>query len=325
MTSYNKNDLAIIADQTGFLRDQLEKVIRLTDILRFFHEDSFLRQTLALKGGTAINMICFSMPRLSVDIDLDYCRDVDRETMLNEREQITTTIHNYMQSNGYSLSPHTKHPHSLDSWVFSYINAAGNHDVIKVEMNYSMRCHVLPIVEKEVRLAFTDPFFVMSLAPLELFGSKIKALIERCACRDLYDVHNMLETKLFTNEEEKKLLRQIVTFYRCVGGNSIPIKPIDLTKIESIRFPQIRAQLIPVIKKTERFDFERAKQQVMHYLAETLCPSKDETLFIEAFNQGVFKPELLFSDDAILQRISQHPMALWKIQQLSHQWLTPER
>ena len=86
MTSYNKNDLAIIANQTGFLRDQLEKVIRLTDILRFFHDDTFLRQSLALKGGTAINMTCFSMPRLSVDIDLDYCRDVDKETMLKESE-----------------------------------------------------------------------------------------------------------------------------------------------------------------------------------------------------------------------------------------------
>lgn len=312
MKSYNKNDLAIIANQTGFLRDQLEKVIRLTDILRFFHDDTFLRQTLAIKGGTAINMTCFDMPRLSVDIDLDYCRDVDREIMLKEREQITTSIHNYVQSNGYSLSPHTKHPHSLDSWVFDYINAAGNHDVIKVEINYSMRCHVFPVIEKEVRLGFADPFFVMSLAPIELFGSKIKALIERSACRDLYDMHNMLEAGLFTSEEEMTSLRHIVTFYRCVGGNSVPIKPIDLTKIESIRFPQIRAQLIPMLKKAERFDFEQAKQQVMHYLTETLCPSKEDLLFIEAFNNREYKPELLFSDENILRRIEQHPMALWK-------------
>lgn len=59
MTSYNKNDLAIIANQTGFLRDQLEKVIRLTEILRFFHDDTFLRQSLALKGGTAVQGSCY--------------------------------------------------------------------------------------------------------------------------------------------------------------------------------------------------------------------------------------------------------------------------
>ena len=85
-----------------------------------------------------------------------------------------------------------------------------------------------------------------------------------------------------------------------------------MTKIEAIRFPQIRAQLIPVLKKTERFDFEQTKQQVVRYLTETLCPTEDDNLFAEAFNRGEYKPELLFKDSAILQRIGQHPMALWK-------------
>ena len=35
MNSYNKNDLSQLATQTLFLRDNLEKVLRLTDVLRF--------------------------------------------------------------------------------------------------------------------------------------------------------------------------------------------------------------------------------------------------------------------------------------------------
>ena len=35
MNSYNKNDLALLAAQTNFLRDNLEKVLRLTDVLQF--------------------------------------------------------------------------------------------------------------------------------------------------------------------------------------------------------------------------------------------------------------------------------------------------
>lgn len=35
MNSYNKNDLAQLAAQTHFLRDNLEKVLRLTDVLQF--------------------------------------------------------------------------------------------------------------------------------------------------------------------------------------------------------------------------------------------------------------------------------------------------
>lgn len=82
MKSYNKNDLAVIANRTGFIRDNLEKVIRLSDILNAFYTNDVLKSSLVLKGGTAINLTVFNMPRLSVDIDLDFCKDVDRDGML---------------------------------------------------------------------------------------------------------------------------------------------------------------------------------------------------------------------------------------------------
>jgi len=312
MTSYNKNDLILIANRTGFLRDQLEKVIRLTEVLRFFQDDELLSQSLVLKGGTAINMTVFQMPRLSVDIDLDYCRDVSRDIMLEEREQITRKIQSHMAANGYVLSPNTKNPHSLDSWVFDYMNAGNNHDVIKIEINYSMRCHILPAIEKEVHLDFTEPFKVHSLHPIELFGSKIKALLERCACRDMYDVYNMLSAGMFTSDAERDLLKRIVTFYRCVGGNTIPVKPIYTSNIEAIRFPQIRSQLLPVLKKTERFDFEKAKQMVISFINNDISISEQEQLFIDSFNRGEYLPEILFGEEDILSRIAHHPMALWK-------------
>jgi predicted nucleotidyltransferase component of viral defense system len=44
-----------------------------------------LFEHLALKGGTAINLTIFNLPRLSVDIDLDYTQNVDREEMLKSR------------------------------------------------------------------------------------------------------------------------------------------------------------------------------------------------------------------------------------------------
>ncbi len=47
---------------------------------------------LALKGGTAINLTVFDLPRLSVDIDLDYCGDESREVMLRRRNEITGNL-----------------------------------------------------------------------------------------------------------------------------------------------------------------------------------------------------------------------------------------
>ena len=79
MNSYNKTYLEQIAKEKGFVRDNLEKVIRLSEILRYFNQSELLRCSLVLKGGTAINLTVFQMPRLSVDIDLDFSQNCSRE------------------------------------------------------------------------------------------------------------------------------------------------------------------------------------------------------------------------------------------------------
>ena len=38
-----------------------------------------------------------------------------------------------------------------------------------------------------------------------------------------------------------------------------------------------------------------------------------ELKFITEFDNGYYKPELLFDDQDIINRIQNHPMALWKI------------
>ena len=40
-----------------------------------------------------------------------------------------------------------------------------------------------------------------------------------------------------------------------------------------------------------------------------------ENLFVEKFNQGIYQPELLFNDVEIVNRIKEHPMALWRTMQ----------
>ena len=69
--NYNKADLDDMAKKLHVVRDTLEKVVRLADILRLFEKDKVLSGSFALKGGTAINLMVFNLPRLSTDIDLD--------------------------------------------------------------------------------------------------------------------------------------------------------------------------------------------------------------------------------------------------------------
>lgn len=86
----------------------------------------------------------------------------------------------------------SKTSHSLDSIIFTYVNTAGISDNIKIEINYSMRVHIFPLSYRQVQTGgILKEFKVLSVEGTELFGSKIKALLDRTAPRDLYDVDNM--------------------------------------------------------------------------------------------------------------------------------------
>ena len=311
MNSYNKNDIAQLAAQTNFLRDNLEKVLRLSDVLQFVAHSPRLKDCLVLKGGTAINLTVFTMPRLSVDIDLDFHKDCTREEMLRYRAEINAEILAYMESQGYQLNPNTKNSHALDSWVFFYRNAGGNRDNIKIEINYSMRRHIFAPQTRHINVSFLKATEMLTLEPMELFGTKIKALIERHTCRDLYDVYNLLHSDLMQHFD-LALLRKIVVFYLAVGGNQAPSKEYNLEAIRRINFSQIRATLLPMLKKGDSFDFETAKTEVVQFLSNLLQFTEAEIAFIDAFLSKKYQPEVMFSDPTIIDNIRNHPMAFWK-------------
>ena len=316
MNSYNKSYIEKLAKENGFLRDNLEKVIRLAEILRYFNQSNILKKSLALKGGTAINMTVFQMSLLSIDIDLDFTNNCCRNEMLEARERINRDIHAFMSNEGYILKPGSKNPHTLDSWIFGYTNAGGNHDNIKIEINYSDRCHVLPIVERPVSIDYLSDINVRVLSPIELFASKINALINRAAVRDIYDVYGMLCAGLFEDKEEKLLLRKVLVFYLAVGSNckaeNVTLRFSDFRQITSLTFSQVRTQLIPVLRRSDNFDFIRAKEEVVRFLNDFLVFSDEEHLFIERFNNRVYCPEILFPEGSIAENLKTHPMALWK-------------
>lgn len=210
--NYDVNYLGKKAKELGFVRDTLEKVTRLADILEYFNTNPLLKNSLALKGGTAINLTIFNLPRLSVDIDMDYLINNSREKMLESRKEINRIIDTYMLSKGYANNPKSKKPHSLDSWVYDYVGVSGNKDNIKIEINYSLRSHVLEEQERVIITEyFSSEYKVKSLSPLEIYGSKFNALLNRAAARDLYDVRNMIRFGIF-DESEEEILKNVSFF-----------------------------------------------------------------------------------------------------------------
>jgi predicted nucleotidyltransferase component of viral defense system len=139
-----------LSERTGFHKDVIEKVHRLVTILEFINTNAFLRDRLVLKGGTALNLTIFNLPRLSVDIDLDFHSEADRDTVLREREEVRRLLSGYLEREGYRILPKSKNYFALESIVAGYANNAGNLDNIKIEINYLLRHHVFPIVKRQI-------------------------------------------------------------------------------------------------------------------------------------------------------------------------------
>ena len=303
MPRYDKTELGAQADELGFIRDTFEKVLRLTGILVFINADSLLSEALALKGGTAINLTVFNLSRLSVDIDLDYTRNNALAEMTAEREKINQVITQHMNGHGYIASSKTRGHHSLDGLMWSYTNAAGAADSIKVEINYSMRAHVLP-TERRPLLALGEGT-VVTLSPIEIYASKIVALLTRAAPRDVYDIDHLVQADLFAESDQRDLFR------RCVGTDKVP-DLTDYSRILELTPRRIRTQLQPVLRKRDWFDLPAAQQRVTAYLSKLLQLEPAEQEFLDAFRGGRWEPELLFSGDC-LERVRSHPMAAWKL------------
>jgi hypothetical protein len=57
---------------------------------------------------------------------------------------------------------------------------------------------------------------------------------------------------------------------------------------------------------------ESAKKLVKEYIFGLMVLTKEEKEFLNKFESGEYMPELLFKDKKVIERIINHPMALWK-------------
>jgi hypothetical protein len=206
-----------------------------------------------------------------------------------------------MAGDGYSLNAKSQQTHALDSLVYSYVNAAGNSDTIKVEINYVLRCHPLPVAPARIRIgqAFTE-FQIRTLSPIEIFASKIVALAGRGAARDLYDLNNMAYFGLF-GESDLILLRKCAVFYLAIAGK-IAASGFSLERLSGITQHKVKTDLYPMIRKSERFDLQAAQKRISAFMDEHMCLSNKEAAFLRRFAEGCYEPVLLFDDEIIIDR-----------------------
>ena len=296
-----------LAENARFPVENLEKVLRLRELLIEFHRQTILKGKLVLKGGTALNLFYLNLARLSVDIDLNYIGHVAREATLKDRPEIVKAVEQIAAGLGYQLQNGVD-DYALREWHLNFKNHAGRSDRIQVEINFLMRaCALTPQERDAVSIGDAAPCRYLVLEIEELFGGKTKAMIDRHHPRDLYDLYRFSMAKLPHNPE---LLRKLAVLFASTMDHELRTYHMDRFKVLGQK--ELERLLYPLLRADDRPAAEEMLNTVSPLLASVLDHDR-ETSYLEAMAAGKYRPELLFPEQAdIVERIREHPAVLWK-------------
>lgn len=311
--SYIKKELRKQMEATGYPMASIEKTMRLLELLKAINTDEFLGANLTLKGGTAINIIHYSeIPRLSVDLDFDLARNTLKEEMLRVKDEVSARIRDLAASMGYFLSD-PRPNYAIHQTELYYQSATGNRDKIKLDINCLSRCHVYEPVVRDARNPFLqdDVFPVRMLSEYELFGAKLKALLERNTPRDIFDAYMMERKGLYGDAESTSLIRKCIAYYLSLSrGVDIP------QALEAIgRRPtqDFKKQLFPMLKTGYGFvDRDLMTSEAVKCVSRFIDFTENEHLYLEEARKGYYRPDLLFENESAV-RIAENPAAKFYI------------
>lgn len=306
-----RRQVVAIAEEYSFTSTNVEKVIRLSSILDDISTIEGLKGKLALKGGTAINLVLIpGLPRLSVDLDLDLAIDCPKEEMLQLRSQLDASLSSYCIERGYTLDK--RENYSLCSYELLYDTVTGSRDKIKLDINYLARCHVFEPEESIIRHPFDEDksIKVFHLRDVEVFGSKIGAFFERTKPRDLYDLYSLSQSKLMESKEDRILLRKCAVFYATIGNDGAEAwLDKDVDSLTRMSFGKIRSQLLPMLRiKAGAYPKEKIELAVAEYVKSVMQLDESDKEFVSLFQLGEYKPELLFVTQ--MKHLGHHPAVL---------------
>jgi predicted nucleotidyltransferase component of viral defense system len=302
--------LNALAGKTGFQTASLLKQMSLILILREIQRHPLLGKAFVLRGGTAINLFWFDLPRLSEDIDLNYIGSPDKNVMQQDRTMLEKHLSRVLESLGISVE-RKPDEHAGGKWRLRTRSPFGGNFSLEIDLNYIMR---IPVWGIRVRAAqspdpdYSTAFSTVSLE--ELFAGKIKALMERSAARDLYDAFHLASDSL--NFDLVKLRKALILF----GVTSEQDwRQKDPSMIDAIDEMMVARELNPLLRSGEELDLKQMKTVVSEFLRGLMKYDDEERLFLDRFlDKGIFEPHLLFNDPKQAKALSSHPAVLWKLQ-----------
>lgn len=311
----SREQLQRAATDAGYSVESYEKVHTLVQILEGLRAHPFLGARVALKGGTALNLFILDLPRLSVDIDLNYVGASDRPTMMAERPRVEQALAQVFGRVGLTVK-HAPTEHAGGKWRLSYLSVLGRSGTIEVDVNFMLRTPLWPpVLHNSHTIGSQAAQRILLLDEHELAAGKLAALVARSASRDVFDARELLRPGML---DVRKLRLGFVVY----GGiNREDWRTITVDNVTTTA-ADVDAQLVPMLRQDVRpakVDIETWTNTLVaetRELMRAVLPLEDrEREFLEHLNgTGDIVPPLLTDDPTLQGIIAQHPGLLWKAQ-----------
>jgi predicted nucleotidyltransferase component of viral defense system len=308
-----REQLQRAASDTGFPIDSLEKVSMLVRLLNLIAAHPFLGPRVALKGGTALNLFMFELPRLSVDVDVNYIGAADREAMMADRTELDAALAQVAGRLGLTVK-RAPGEHAGGKWRLSYTSALGRPAIIEVDVNYMLRVPLWDAAPQDSQEFLGDRAKRFNLLdPHELAAGKLAALLARGASRDVFDARELLARDTFDRD---KLRLAFVVYgginrvdWRTVSASAVTTTASDMQRQ---LLPMLRQDIRPADKDVERWT-STLIDETRALLSAVLPLTEDEARFLERLNgDGEIEAALLTTDSELQRRIAASPGLQWK-------------
>ena len=299
------------SEATAFRPEVLEKVIHLLNLLTVFQRHPALGGRLALKGGTALNLFCFDLPRLSVDIDLNYVGAAGRDEMLADREKLERAVQVVCQREELHVT-RVPSDHAGGKWRLRYGSALGGSGNLEVDLNFMFRVPLWPVTSMDsVDVGTYSASGIPVLDLHELAAGKLAALFARQASRDLFDAHGLLTTAELAPDR----LRLAFILYGAMNRRDWRTISLDDVGCDP---RELENQLLPVLSNTVRESLQPGwAEQMTETCRERLSglvqfTPKEAEFLDRLLDDGEIVPRLLTDDTEMVACIQDHPLLRWK-------------
>jgi predicted nucleotidyltransferase component of viral defense system len=310
---FSASEVLPLARLTGYKADMIEKVLHLLLLLNALNTHPYAKGKWVLKGGTALNLFNQYLPRLSVDIDLNYIGALDRENMLTEKPKFEAAIQAVCAREGFNVR-RVPDEHAGGKWRLSYQSYTGQSGNLEIDLNYMFRQPLWKIKPSDSYML--GSFKAINIPVLdihEIAAGKLAALLSRGQARDLFDSHWLLKSEALISE---KLRLAFVVYgamnrldWRDVTVENINFKPDELAR-----------QLLPTLKANTAENYESPTDYGLSLIREcrerisSVLPfTISEKTFLDLLlDQGVINATLLTANPGLQQRIQDQPLLQWK-------------